>query len=119
MTTHCKVLWLTPRSRWMDGSSTFTIATSRTTMNCAAQVSARITFFVPARAVVAMSPPRSGGFARTTNGEPPNRHPGCLKPVNLLLARKLVKVKVEGHTAGVTRGYGQFCGLARALDLVG
>ena len=30
-----------------------------------------------------------------------------------------MKVKVEGHTAGVTRGYGQFCGLARALDLVG
>jgi len=30
-----------------------------------------------------------------------------------------VKVKTEGHTEGVTRGYGQFCGLARALDLVG
>ena len=31
----------------------------------------------------------------------------------------LVKVKGNGHTGGVTRGYGQFCGLARALDLVG
>jgi DNA-binding HxlR family transcriptional regulator/putative sterol carrier protein len=30
-----------------------------------------------------------------------------------------VKVKVEGHTGAVTRGYGQYCGLARALDLVG
>jgi DNA-binding HxlR family transcriptional regulator len=30
-----------------------------------------------------------------------------------------VKVKVEGHTELVARGYGQFCGLARALDLVG
>jgi DNA-binding HxlR family transcriptional regulator/putative sterol carrier protein len=30
-----------------------------------------------------------------------------------------VKVKGQGHTAGVTRGYGQFCGVARALDLVG
>ena len=62
MTTHCRVLWLTPRSRWIDGKATFTMATSRTTMNCAAQVSARITFLVPARAVVAMSPPRSGGL---------------------------------------------------------
>jgi DNA-binding HxlR family transcriptional regulator/putative sterol carrier protein len=30
-----------------------------------------------------------------------------------------VKVKGERHTEAVTRGYGQFCGLARALDLVG
>jgi DNA-binding HxlR family transcriptional regulator/putative sterol carrier protein len=30
-----------------------------------------------------------------------------------------VKVKTEGHTEGVTRGYGQYCGLARALELVG
>jgi DNA-binding HxlR family transcriptional regulator/putative sterol carrier protein len=30
-----------------------------------------------------------------------------------------VKVKAEGHTEGVTRGYGQYCGLARALDLLG
>jgi DNA-binding HxlR family transcriptional regulator/putative sterol carrier protein len=30
-----------------------------------------------------------------------------------------VKVKVRRHTGDVTRGYGQFCGLARALDLVG
>jgi DNA-binding HxlR family transcriptional regulator/putative sterol carrier protein len=30
-----------------------------------------------------------------------------------------VKVKAEGHTEGVTRGYGQYCGLARALELVG
>jgi len=37
----------------------------------------------------------------------------------LLLASKLVKVKVKGHTGGVTRGYGQYCGLARALELVG
>src|SRR2546430_2297806 len=37
MTTHCRVLWLTPRSRWIDGKATFTMATSRTTMNCAAQ----------------------------------------------------------------------------------
>jgi DNA-binding HxlR family transcriptional regulator len=30
-----------------------------------------------------------------------------------------VKVKGAGHTCGVTRGYGQYCGLARALDLLG
>ncbi len=30
-----------------------------------------------------------------------------------------MKVKTEGHTEGVTRGYGQYCGLARALELVG
>jgi hypothetical protein len=60
MTTHCSVLWLTPRSRWIEGKATFTMATSRTTMNCAAQVSARMTFLAPVRAVVAMSPPHSG-----------------------------------------------------------
>src|SRR5256885_14485771 len=119
MTTHCRVLWLTPRSRWIDGRATFTMATSRTTMNCAAQVRARIRFLVPARAVVAMSPPRSGGFARTTNGGSPNRHPDCFQTATLLLTSSLVKVKREGHTEAVTRGYGQFCGLARALDLVG
>ena len=31
----------------------------------------------------------------------------------------LAKVKRNGHSGGVARGYGQFCGLARALDLVG
>src|SRR2546421_8090240 len=60
MTTHCRVLWLTPRSRWIDGKATFTMATSRTTMNCAAHVSARIRFLAPLRGVVTMSPPRSG-----------------------------------------------------------
>ena len=30
-----------------------------------------------------------------------------------------MKVKAEGHTGHVTRGYGQYCGLARALDLIG
>ena len=30
-----------------------------------------------------------------------------------------MKVKGKRHTGRVTRGYGQFCGLARALDLVG
>src|SRR4051812_44925807 len=100
MTTHCRVLWLTPRSRWIDGRATFTMATSRTTMNCAAQVSARITFLVLARAVVAMSPPRLG-FARTTNGGSPNRHPDCFKTAALLLTSMLVKVKREGHTDGV------------------
>src|SRR6266545_3663498 len=34
-----------PRSTWMAGSATFTIATSRTTMNCAAQHRARISAF--------------------------------------------------------------------------
>lgn len=37
----------------------------------------------------------------------------------MLLRSKLVKVKVDGHTGNVTRGYGQYCGLARALDLIG
>lgn len=37
----------------------------------------------------------------------------------MLVTSELVKVKGNGHTEGVTRGYGQFCGLARALDLLG
>jgi hypothetical protein len=57
MTTHCRVLWLTPRSRWIDGSATFTIAMSRTTMNWAAHVSARTTPFVLVRVVAATLPP--------------------------------------------------------------
>ena len=43
MTTHWSVLWLTPRSCWIDGRATFTIAMSSTTMNWAAQTSARTT----------------------------------------------------------------------------
>src|SRR6266511_138144 len=118
MTTHCSVLWLTPRSRWIEGKATFTMATSRTTMNCAAQVSARIMFLAPVRAVVTMSPPHSGAFQDDERGSP-NRHPDCFRTAALLLTRNLVKVKGTGHTGDVTRGYGQFCGLARALDLVG
>src|SRR4051794_27795148 len=118
MTTHCRVLWLTPRSRWIDGKATFTMVTSRTTMNCAAQVSARIRFLAPVRGVVTMSPPHSG-VCKTTNGGSPNRHRDCFGTATLLLTSNLVKVKGSGHNGGVTRGYGQFCGLARALDLVG
>ena len=43
MTTHCSMLWRSARSRWIDGKATFTIATSSTTMNSAAQDSARAT----------------------------------------------------------------------------
>src|SRR5262245_1241060 len=119
MTTHCRVLSLTPRSRWIDGRATFTMATSMTTMNWAAQARARIRFLVPVRAVVvAISPPHSG-LCDPTNGGPPDRPPDCSRPVNLLLTSKLVKVKAEWQNVDVTRGYGQYCGLARALDLVG
>ena len=41
MTTHCRVLWPTSRSCWIDGKATFTIAMSSTTMNCAAQARAK------------------------------------------------------------------------------
>src|ERR687898_3298776 len=119
MTTHCSVLCLTRRSRWIEGNATFTMATSRTTMNCAAQVSARITFLAPVRGVVTMSPPHSGVLPRRRTGDRRIDNPDCFRTAVLLLASKLVKVKGKRHTGGVTRGYGQFCGLARALDLVG
>src|SRR4051794_28723466 len=118
MTTHCRVLWLTPRSRWIDGKATFTMATSRTTMNCAAQVSARIRFLAPVRGVVTMSPPHSGVLPRRRTGIAESTL-DCFRRAVLLLASNLVKVKGTGHTGRMTRGYGQFCGLARALDLVG
>src|SRR5438874_9112485 len=98
MTTHCRVLWLTPRSRWIDGRATFTMATSRTTMNWAAHVSARMTLLVPLRAVVTMSAPSLRVFAHPTNGESPNRHFDCFSTADLLLTSKLVKVKGLGHT---------------------
>src|SRR5215217_6335983 len=100
MTTHCRVLWLTPRSRWIDGKATFTMATSRITMNWAAHVSARIRFLAPVRAVVTMSPPHSGAFQDDERGSP-NRHPDCFRTAPLLLASKLAKVKRAGHTRGV------------------
>jgi DNA-binding HxlR family transcriptional regulator/putative sterol carrier protein len=37
----------------------------------------------------------------------------------LFLASTVAFVNGEGDNAGVTRGYGQYCGLARALELVG
>jgi hypothetical protein len=33
--THCRFAWVKLRSVWIEGSATFTIATSRMTMNCA------------------------------------------------------------------------------------
>src|SRR5262245_16604690 len=41
VTTHCRLSWLKWRSVLIDGRATFTIATSRTTMNCAATIRAR------------------------------------------------------------------------------
>jgi hypothetical protein len=43
MTIHCNLLRPTPRSCWIEGRATFTIATSSTTMNCATQSSRRTT----------------------------------------------------------------------------
>src|SRR4051812_31279472 len=37
LTTHCRLLALKPRSSRIEGSATFTIETSRMTMNCARQ----------------------------------------------------------------------------------
>src|ERR687892_1527422 len=70
MTTHCSVLWLTPRSRWIDGSATFTMAMSRTTMNWAAHDSARTTPLVLVRVAVATLPPSRLQYDELT---PPNR----------------------------------------------
>src|SRR5215213_4796529 len=42
MTTHCNVLWRSPRSCCIAGSATFTIAMSRTTMNWAMHTKIRI-----------------------------------------------------------------------------
>src|SRR4030081_133825 len=98
MTTHCRVLWLTPRSRWSDGKATLTMATSRTTMNCAAQVSARIRFLAPLRGVVTMSPPRSGGLPERRTADRPIDTLGCFNTADLLLTSMLVKVKGNGHT---------------------
>ena len=39
--THCRLVCEKPRSVLIDGSATFTIATSRMTMNCAVTMSAR------------------------------------------------------------------------------
>jgi len=41
MTIHCRVLCPMPRSCWIEGRATFTIAISSTTMNCAAHDSTR------------------------------------------------------------------------------
>ena len=40
VTTHCRFSWLKCKSVLIVGSATFTIATSRTTMNCAATITA-------------------------------------------------------------------------------
>src|ERR671914_1683656 len=52
MITHCSVLLLTSRSRWIDGSATFTIAMSSTTMNWAAHANANTMALLLARALV-------------------------------------------------------------------
>src|SRR5687767_1135715 len=58
MTTHCSESWLMARSVWIEGSATFTIATSRTTMNCAAHSRTRINpVFGGVMVAVVMPPP--------------------------------------------------------------
>src|SRR5215207_7738803 len=39
--THCRLAAVNPRSRWIDGSATFTTVASRITMNCARQTMTR------------------------------------------------------------------------------
>ena len=53
MMIHCKVLFPMPRSCWIEGSATFTTATSSTTMNCAAHARTR-TIFLFVRALIPM-----------------------------------------------------------------
>jgi hypothetical protein len=57
MTTHCRVLWLASRSRWIDGRATFTIATSSTTMNWAAHASAKTMALLRVGARLTTAPP--------------------------------------------------------------
>ena len=40
---HCRLASVSPRSFWIDGSATFTIVESSTTMNCARQISTSTT----------------------------------------------------------------------------
>src|SRR3954469_25046218 len=44
LTTHCRSVAVKPRSLRIDGSATFTIETSRMTMNCARQQRKRVQF---------------------------------------------------------------------------
>ena len=59
--THCKLSCEKPRSFLIDGSATFTIATSSTTMNCAATMTARAS--QRRRSPSSAWPSRSGNIA--------------------------------------------------------
>ena len=56
LTTHCRLSSENPRSTWIDGSATFTIAMSRTTMNWTALSSPSANHFLLSEATMAFIP---------------------------------------------------------------
>ena len=53
--THCRFSCENPRSAWIEGRATFTIAMSSTTMNCTAQMSASAYHFLRPSAIMRFS----------------------------------------------------------------
>src|SRR5919106_4113536 len=107
--THCRFCCEKPRSVWIDGSATFTIAMSRTTMNCTAHRSASASHFVRSEATMSLPCLLSG------------RHETIAILQNRLSNNKygLPYSKQGRYTPTVVKSYNQYCPIAHALDVVG
>src|SRR5918911_5185935 len=107
--THCRSSCENPRSVWIDGSATFTTATSSTTMNCTVQRSARASHLRRDDAMLLRSPFRNASTCLRTLR-------GCFRFASTAFHTKSVVAILRRVMA---KRFDQYCPVAHGLSLVG
>src|SRR3954453_20461603 len=107
--THCRSSWENPRSVWIDGSATFTTATSSTTMNCTVQRSARASHLRRDDVMLLRSPFRKLQYVLATLRV-------CFQFASTGFHTRSVRAILRPVMA---KRFEQYCPIAHAMSLVG
>src|ERR671932_2334906 len=107
--THCRSSCENPRSVWIDGSATFTTATSSTTMNCTVQRRARASHLRRVDGMLLRSPFRNASTCLRTLR-------GCFRIASTAFHTKSAVAILRPVMA---KRFDQYCPIAHALSLVG
>src|SRR5919106_3050575 len=107
--THCRSSWENPRSVWIDGSATFTTATSSTTMNCTVQRRARASHLRRDDGMLLRSPFRNVSTCLRTLRS-------CFRFASTAFHTKSVRAILRSVMA---KRFEQYCPVAHAMSLVG
>src|SRR3954469_6587451 len=107
--THCRSSCENPRSVWIDGSATFTTATSSTTMNCTVQRRARASHLRRDEVMLLRTPFRNASTCLRTLRS-------CFRIASTAFHTKSVRAILRTLMA---KRFEQYCPIAHAMSLVG